>query len=158
MSRPSKARHPVLNLGTFLFVGLFFASCVLEGYECQSPSDSSELPGHLDSSLPALSTTTSTVCTLTLFPTHFETDPPRLACIAWVDEGVTEVGMRVQYTSLFPTPLDTGPPRRAHMYCVDEGVTEERMRTKASQYSTHTKAPFPTVLDGVPPHERSFDP
>jgi len=28
----------------------FFASCVLEGYECQSPGDSSELPGYLDSS------------------------------------------------------------------------------------------------------------
>src|SRR6266852_4272800 len=28
------------------------ASCVLEGYECQSPGNSSELPGYLDTSLP----------------------------------------------------------------------------------------------------------
>ena len=49
-SRPSKARRPVLNLGTFSS-GLFFASCVLEGYECQSPGDSSELPEYLDTSL-----------------------------------------------------------------------------------------------------------
>ena len=31
----------------------FFASCVLEVYERQSPGDSSELPGYLDASLPA---------------------------------------------------------------------------------------------------------
>ncbi len=30
----------------------FSASCILEGYECQSPSNSSELPGYLDASLP----------------------------------------------------------------------------------------------------------
>jgi hypothetical protein len=30
----------------------FSASCVLEGYECQSPGDSSELPGYLDTPLP----------------------------------------------------------------------------------------------------------
>jgi len=35
----------------------FSASCVLEGYECQSSGDSSELPGYLNTSLPALSTT-----------------------------------------------------------------------------------------------------
>jgi hypothetical protein len=29
----------------------FSASCVLEGYERQSPGDSSELPGYLDTSL-----------------------------------------------------------------------------------------------------------
>jgi hypothetical protein len=28
----------------------FSASCVLKGYECQSPDDSSELPGYLDAS------------------------------------------------------------------------------------------------------------
>src|SRR5579863_4837182 len=56
-SWPSKARHPVLNLRTFSLVwALFFASCVLEGYECQSSSNSSELPGHLDASLPARNT------------------------------------------------------------------------------------------------------
>jgi hypothetical protein len=43
----SKPRDHFLSLWAF-----FNASCVLEGYECQSPSNSSELPGHLDAWLP----------------------------------------------------------------------------------------------------------
>ncbi len=69
-SRPSKARRPVLNLGTFLCGP--FASCVLEGYKCQSPGDSSELPGYLDSSpLPEKNTIYSVVYI------RFLSDPPR---------------------------------------------------------------------------------
>jgi len=98
----------------------------------------------------------TTVCTLTLFPTHFDTDPPRLACVAWVDEGVTEVRMRVQYANLFPTPLGTGPPRRAHMYCVNEGVTEGRTRSKAGQYVQRGALSDPSRRST--PHERSFNP
>src|SRR5882757_7170803 len=53
-----KARRPVLNLGIILHGGLLpLASS--EVYECQSPGDSSELPGYLDSSPPARDTTTT---------------------------------------------------------------------------------------------------
>ncbi len=48
-----------------------FASCVLEEYECQSPGDSSELPGYLDSPLPEK----STIYTATHI--RFLSDPPR---------------------------------------------------------------------------------
>ena len=76
MSRPSKARPPVLNLGTFLSVGRFFsASCVLEGYECQSPGDSSELPGYLDTSLLPPKKSLSTIYMATHI--RFLSDPPR---------------------------------------------------------------------------------
>ena len=84
-SRPSKARYPVLNLGTFISDGPSYASCVLEGYECQSPGNSSELPGYLDASLLPQKMTTTALSTRRLVPT----------------------------SDFFPTPLDNViPPRQ----------------------------------------------
>jgi hypothetical protein len=51
----------------------FFASCVLEGYESQSPGDSSELPGYLDTSLPPEKNTIYYMAV----HIHFLSDPPR---------------------------------------------------------------------------------
>jgi hypothetical protein len=50
-----KGKTPGSKPRTFLWWA-FFASCVLEVYECQSPGDSSELPGYLDTSLQAENT------------------------------------------------------------------------------------------------------
>jgi len=49
-----------------------FASCVLEGYECQSPGDSSELPGYLDTSLLPEKNTIYVATHI-----YFLSDPPR---------------------------------------------------------------------------------
>src|SRR5882757_7408000 len=69
-----KARRPVLNLGIILHGGLLpLASS--EVYECQSPGNSSELPGYLDSSLPARNATN--VHIQRLRPLALFSDPPR---------------------------------------------------------------------------------
>ncbi|KAH9963327.1 hypothetical protein BC827DRAFT_1194928 [Russula dissimulans] len=85
-----KGKTPGSKPRDLSFSGPFSASCVLEGYECQSSSNSSELPGCLDTSLPALSTSTvvqsRSIYYLRshFFPTHFDTGPPRLVCVACV--------------------------------------------------------------------------
>ena len=47
-----KGKTPGSKPGTFLWVGLFLPLASSKVYERQSPGDSSELPGYLDSSLP----------------------------------------------------------------------------------------------------------
>ena len=46
-----KGKTPGSKPRDLFFSWAFFASCVLEGYECQSPSNPSELPRYLDASL-----------------------------------------------------------------------------------------------------------
>ena len=56
-----------------------------EGYECQSPGDSSELPGYLDTSLPpATIYASSTLHALSFFPTPLDNVVP-LASFATVE-------------------------------------------------------------------------
>jgi hypothetical protein len=63
----------------------FSASCILEGYECQSPGDSSELPGYLD---------------ISLLPPQENTIYPASTHIRFLSDPPTPA------TLLSPTPLD----------------------------------------------------
>jgi len=65
----SKPRDLFYELGFF-----FLPLASSEVYECQSPGDSSELPGYLDTSLPAQITLPTTYSTLIrfLFPTPLD--------------------------------------------------------------------------------------
>ena len=138
MSWPLKARRPVLNLGPF-YGGLFFASCVLEVYECQSPGDSSELPGYLDTSLQAGNTTArdrddlrvdrGCIARPSVSGGRSTRVQPR-ETMAAVCKSTTRTG------TLFPSPLDDGT------------VTphEHKARRKHAMYSTHPTPRIDTSL------------
>ena len=70
-----KGKTPGSKPRTFLWWA-FFASCVLEVYERQSPGDSSELPGYLDTSLPAGNTNYDLLLPIYAPPSHLSFQPP----------------------------------------------------------------------------------